>query len=66
MGESRRLDLTPAQAQLLAEIETRRRAAQKEWAMAVTLVGVDPRAITGGNLADDPHLMVREADAVSP
>lgn len=56
---TKRHDLTPAQAQLLGEIEQRRRVAVREWEVALTLVGIDPAAIVGGDLATDPHLIVK-------
>lgn len=55
-----RHELTASQAQVLAEIEQRRRAVQKEWEMALMLVGLDPAKVTGGELIRDPHLMVAE------
>lgn len=59
--KQRRHDLTPAQAQLLLEIEQRRRVAIAEWDMAVKLVGLDPEKVVGGNLTpEDPHFMVSE------
>ena len=57
----RRHPLTPGQAQLLAEIEMRRREAVREWDRALQLVGIDPASIVGGNLSDDPHFMVSDA-----
>jgi hypothetical protein len=57
---ARRHDLNPSQAQLLAEIEQRRRVAVNEWDKSVLLVGLDPAKIVGGNLADDPHFMVKD------
>jgi hypothetical protein len=63
--ETRRHDLTASQAQLLAEIEQRRRNAVNEWNVALQLVGLDPAQIVGGNLADDPHFIVK-VDALSP
>lgn len=59
----RRVELTKSQAQVLADIELRKRAVLNEWNVAVTLVGLDPAKIAGGNLNDDPHLIV--SDAVS-
>lgn len=64
--EPKRYDLTPSQAQLLAEIEQRRRIAVAEWNRSLMLVGLDPAKIVGGNLNDDPHFLVIEDDAVSP
>ena len=57
---TRRHDLTASQAQILAEIEARRRAAVREWTVAIRLAGLDPEKIVGGNLADDPHFLVRD------
>ena len=59
-----RIELTRSQAQLLAEIEVRRRTVMREWHVAVTLVGLDPEKIVGGNLAEDPHFLVREDSPV--
>lgn len=56
----RRHDLTAMQAQRLSQIELKRRAIIKEWNAAVELVGLDPVKIVGGNLNDDPHLLVDE------
>lgn len=64
--EAKRHELTKSQAQLLAEIEARRRQAVSEWNVALMLVGLTPDEIVGGNLADDPHFMVKvEMDAVT-
>lgn len=56
----KRHELTKSQAQMLAEIERRRRAAVLEWNRAITLVGLDPTKIVGGNLDADPHFMVED------
>lgn len=58
----RRVDLNPSQAQALAQIAHRKAAVEKEWAVALTLVGIEPDSVAGGNLDDDPHFMVREDD----
>jgi hypothetical protein len=55
-----RHELNASQAQVLAEIEQRRRAVQKEWEVAVTLVGLDPAKVIGGELLKDPHLVVAD------
>jgi hypothetical protein len=55
-----RHELNASQAQVLAEIEQRRRAVQKEWEVAVTLVGLDPAKVIGGELLKDPHLLVAD------
>jgi hypothetical protein len=52
--------LNASQAQVLAEIEMRRRAVQKEWEVAVMLVGLDPAKVIGGELIKDPHLLVAD------
>lgn len=65
LNGTRRHDLTYSQAQVLAEIEQRRRVAVKEWHVALTLVGLEPEKIVGGNLADDPHFIVKD-DAPGP
>jgi hypothetical protein len=52
--------LTASQAQVLAEIEMRKRAVKKEWDVAVTLVGLDPAKVVGGELIKEPHLLVAE------
>lgn len=57
---AKRHELTAAQAQLLADIEQRRRVAVTEWDVALRLAGFDPTKIVGGNLADDPHFMVKD------
>lgn len=63
MSDTRRHDLTPAQAQAFAEIEAAKRRAALEWSRACLFAGVDPAGIVGGNLRpDDPHFIVR-ADA---
>lgn len=59
---TKRHDLTPSQAQVLAEIEQRRRIAVLEWNRALQLVGIEPEKIVGGNLADDPHFVVKVDD----
>lgn len=56
----KRHELNPAQAQALAEIEQRRRAVQREWELAVTLVGLDPAKVVGGELVKDPHLLLAD------
>lgn len=56
---TRRHDLTPSQAQALAEIEQRKRTAVNDWRVALRFVGIDPAKIVGGNLADDPHFIVK-------
>lgn len=61
----RRHDLTPSQAQVLAGIEQRRRIAVNEWNVALQLVGLEPANVVGGNLADDPHFIVKD-DAPEP
>jgi hypothetical protein len=55
-----RHELNASQAQVLAEIEQRRRAVQKEWEVAVMLVGLDPAKVIGGELLKDPHLLVAD------
>lgn len=60
MKASKRHDLTPSQAQVLSEIEQRRRVVNNEWNVAVTLVGLDPAKVVGGDLNDDPHFMVAD------
>jgi LPS sulfotransferase NodH len=57
---TRRHELTKSQAQLLAEIEARRRAVVREWDVALALVGIDPSKIVGGNLDKDPHFIVSD------
>jgi hypothetical protein len=56
----RRHVLTASQAQLLAEIEVRKQAVLKEWNVAITLVGLDPAKVVGGELISDPHLLVED------
>ncbi len=57
---TRKHELTPSQAQLFMEVEQRRRNAEKEWAMAITLAGLDPKQIVSGDLGpDDPHFIVK-------
>lgn len=56
---TRRHDLTPSQAEALAEIEQRKRTAVNDWRVALRFVGIDPAKIVGGNLADDPHFIVK-------
>ena len=63
MSETKRHDLTRSQAQVLAEIEQRRRIAVNEWNVALKLVGLEPEKVVGGNLADDPHFLVKEDGA---
>lgn len=60
----KRHDLSRAQAQALHEVDARLRRAMHEWNTAVTLVGLDPASVRGGELVNDPHLLV-EGDAVS-
>lgn len=55
-----RHELTPSQAQLLAEIEQRKRLVNNEWNVAIMLVGLDAAKIVGGNLDKDPHLLVSD------
>ena len=55
-----RHDLNASQAQVLAEIELRLQAVKKEREMALTLVGVDPASVVGGNLVNDPHLLLAD------
>jgi hypothetical protein len=60
-----RHDLTRSQAQVLSEIEQRRRLIINEWNKAVMLVGLNPDDITGGDLDSDPHFIVKD-DASTP
>lgn len=55
-----RHNLTRSQAQVLAEIEQRRRLVVNEWNKAVMLVGIDPDSIIGGDLDMDPHFIVKD------
>jgi hypothetical protein len=60
---TRRHELTRSQAQALAEIAQRKLAAEKEWALALTLAGLDPSRVVHGDLTEaDPHFMVKVDD----
>jgi hypothetical protein len=63
----RRHELAPAQAQVLIPIEMGLREAialleqrTRERSGALILLGLDPDKVVGGELGDDPHLLVDE------
>lgn len=63
--ETRRIELTSSQAQELADIYRRKQHLEREWSIALKMIGTDPASIVAGNLDDDPHLMVEDDDAGS-
>jgi hypothetical protein len=55
-----RHNLNPSQAQLLGEIEIRLQAVKREREVALTLIGVDPAKVVGGDLVKEPHLLIED------
>lgn len=56
--ERRRVDLSKDQAAILTDLYARKRALEADFNNAIRLVGVDPAKVVGGNLTEDPHLVV--------
>lgn len=55
-----RHDLSPEQAKVLREINARVELAKKEMRTAYILVGVDPAKVAGGDLGENPHIMLAD------
>lgn len=53
-----RIELSKDQAAILSDLYARKRALESDFNNAIRLVGIDPAKIVGGNLAEDPHLIV--------